>query len=113
MSDDTILKNVAFGIENTNIKISSVKLPENVTPTITNRDFVIATGQTHSLEEFVEEAFNQLGLNWRNHVEINNTLMRPTDIAISKADPSKAMQKLNWKAKYKMREVVQMMIEPL
>jgi GDPmannose 4,6-dehydratase len=78
-----------------------------------SEDFVIATGQTHSLEEFVEEAFNQLGLNWRNHVEINNALMRPTDIAISKADPSKAMQKLNWKAKYKMREVVQMMIESL
>ncbi len=76
-------------------------------------DFVIATGQTHSLEEFVEEVFTQLGLNWQNHVEINNTLMRPTDIAISKADPSKAMQKLNWQAKYKMREVVQMMIEPL
>ena len=76
-------------------------------------DFVIATGQTHSLEEFVEEVFTQLGLNWQNHVEINNALMRPTDIAISKADPSKAMQKLNWKAKYKMREVVQMMIEPL
>ena len=78
-----------------------------------SEDFVIATGQTHSLEEFVEEVFTQLGLNWQNHVEINNTLMRPTDIAISKADPSKAMQKLNWKAKYKMREVVQMMIEPL
>ena len=78
-----------------------------------SEDFVIATGQTHSLEEFVEEVFTQLGLNWQNHVEINNALMRPTDIAISKADPSKAMQKLNWKAKYKMREVVQMMIEPL
>ena len=78
-----------------------------------SEDFVIATGQTHSLEEFVEEVFTQLGLNWQNHVEINNTLMRPTDIAISKADPSKAMQKLNWQAKYKMREVVQMMIEPL
>ncbi len=78
-----------------------------------SEDFVIATGETHSLEEFVEEVFTQLGLNWQNHVEINNTLMRPTDIAISKADPSKAMQKLDWKAKYKMREVVQMMIEPL
>ena len=78
-----------------------------------SEDFVIATGLTHSLEEFVEEVFTQLGLNWQNHVEINNTLMRPTDIAISKADPSKAMQKLNWQAKYKMREVVQMMIEPL
>ena len=78
-----------------------------------SEDFVIATGLTHSLEEFVEEVFTQLGLNWQNHVEINNALMRPTDIAISKADPSKAMQKLDWKAKYKMREVVQMMIEPL
>ena len=78
-----------------------------------SEDFVIATGETHSLEEFVEEVFNQLGLNWQNHVSINNALMRPTDIAISKADPSKAMQKLNWKAKYKMREVVQMMIESL
>ncbi len=78
-----------------------------------SEDFVIATGETHSLEEFVEEVFNQLGLNWQNHVSINNALMRPTDITFNKADPSKAMQKLNWKAKYKMREVVQMMIESL
>ena len=73
-------------------------------------DFVIATGETNSLEQFVEETFNQLGLNWKNHIEINEEFIRPSEITISRADPSKAMQKLNWKAKYKMREVIKMLL---
>jgi GDPmannose 4,6-dehydratase len=73
-------------------------------------DFIIATGETNSLEQFVEETFNQLGLNWKNHIEINEEFIRPSEITISRADPSKAMQKLNWKAKYKMREVIKMLL---
>ena len=76
-------------------------------------DFVIATGETNSLEQFVEETFNQLSLNWQNYIEINEEFIRPYEITMSRADPSKAMQKLNWKAKYKMREVIKMMLKLL
>ena len=76
-------------------------------------DFVIATGETNSLEQFVEETFNQLSLNWQNYIEINEEFIRPYEITMSRADPSKAMQKLDWKAKYKMREVIKMMLKLL
>lgn len=75
-------------------------------------DFVIASGETNTLEVFVMEAFNQLGLNWNNHVTIDEALFRPTDIKVSIANPTKAIEKLNWKAKYKMREVIEMMLKP-
>jgi GDPmannose 4,6-dehydratase len=75
-------------------------------------DFVIASGETNTLEVFVMEVFNQLGLNWNNHVTIDEALFRPTDIKVSIANPTKAIEKLNWKAKYKMREVIEMMLKP-
>jgi GDPmannose 4,6-dehydratase len=74
-------------------------------------DFIIATGETNSLEQFVGEAFSQLGLDWKNHVEINQELIRPSEITISKANPSKALKKLKWKAKYKMVDVVRMLLK--
>jgi GDPmannose 4,6-dehydratase len=74
-------------------------------------DFVIATGETHSLEEFVAEAFHSLGLNWRDHVLTDPSLYRPTEITVGKGDPSKAWKILGWRAKYKMRDVVRMMVE--
>jgi GDPmannose 4,6-dehydratase len=73
-------------------------------------DFVIATGETHSLEEFVDKAFSVLNLNWRNHVVQDQSLFRPTDILISSADASKAKQKLGWQAKVNMHGVVANMI---
>ena len=76
-------------------------------------DFIIASGETNTLEVFTIEVFNQLGLDWTNHVKINEGLLRPTDIKVSIANPAKAMQKLNWKAQYKMREVIEMMLKPL
>ena len=82
---------------------------QNKTP----EDFVIASGETNTLEVFVMEVFNQLGLNWNNHVTIDEALFRPTDIKVSIANPTKAIEKLNWKAKYKMREVIEMMLKPL
>lgn len=51
-------------------------------------DFVIATGETHSLLDFIAEAFATQVLNRRNHVEIDFALMRPTDLAVSRSDPS-------------------------
>lgn len=78
--------------------------------TSTAGDFVIATGESHSLQEFVAAAFEELGLDWRAHVEHDTALMRPTDIARSKGNPSKALNVLGWKADYGMRDVVRMML---
>lgn len=74
-------------------------------------DFVIATGQTYSLQDFVSHAFSALGLNWRDHVRQSEALFRPTDLSISRANPSKAQQRLGWKASVLMPQVVQLMIE--
>lgn len=75
-------------------------------------DFVIATGETRSLEEFVNEAFIQTGLNWRDHVEFNHGLLRPTENLIATANPGKAHIHLGWRAKSKLREVVKAMLDP-
>lgn len=74
-------------------------------------DFVIATGETHSLSEFVAEVFGNLGLDWRKHTEHDDSLMRPSDIEKSFANPGKAERLLGWKAKYRMRDVAKMMVE--
>jgi len=74
-------------------------------------DYVIATGETHRLEDFVNGVFTSLGLNWREHVETNQNLFRPTDILTVRANPGKAARKLGWKARYKMRDVARMMVE--
>lgn len=74
-------------------------------------DYVIATGQTNSLQNFVETVFTNLNLNWRDHVEYNADLKRPTDIDISIANPKKAEEILKWKASYYMRDVAGMMVE--
>ncbi len=73
-------------------------------------DFVIATGETHSLEAFVSEAFSVLNLDWRAHVEQSAEFFRPTDLQISRADPSKARRVLGWAASSKMKDVVRTMI---
>jgi GDPmannose 4,6-dehydratase len=74
-------------------------------------DYAIATGESYSLEEFVAEAFRCLGMNWRDRVLTDASLLRPTDLAISRANPIKAKEKLGWQAKYKMHDIVRMMIE--
>ena len=74
-------------------------------------DYVIATGETYALEEFVAAAFATLGLDWRAHTVIDASLYRPTEIALGRGNPSKAKAKLGWEAKYKMHDVVRMMVE--
>jgi GDPmannose 4,6-dehydratase len=69
-------------------------------------DFVIATGQTHKLKDFIQMAFETVGLNWENYVEIDPNLFRPTDLAIGKANPNKALEKLGWKANKNLEEIV-------
>ncbi|MBD2357550.1 GDP-mannose 4,6-dehydratase [Tolypothrix sp. FACHB-123] len=74
-------------------------------------DYVIATGESTSLEDFVSAAFASLNLDWREHLVIDNSLLRPTDLEVGRGNPAKAENQLRWQAKYKMKDVVQMMVE--
>lgn len=74
-------------------------------------DYIIATGQSHTLAEFVETAFDFVGKNWRDYVSADEHLMRPTDILKNKVNPSKAERQLGWKARNGMKDVIRMMLE--
>jgi len=74
-------------------------------------DFVIATGETNSLRDFVGAAFSCVDLDWREHVESDPGLFRPTDLAVSKANPQKALNVLAWGAKNTMKDIVKNMID--
>lgn len=74
-------------------------------------DYVIATGETNKLEYFVQYTFEKLGLDYKDYVTQDQSFIRPTDLQISKADPSKAKNLLNWEAKYKMKNVIDFMLE--
>lgn len=74
-------------------------------------DYVVATGETNSLEEFVAEAFRCNGLDWRNHVETDPSLLRPSEIMVGRGNPRKAFDQLGWRAKFKMQDVIKMMVE--
>jgi len=73
-------------------------------------DFVIATGESHTLEEFVDEAFRSLGMDWKAHVDIDPALFRPNDLAVSVGNPGKANTLLYWRAQTFMADVVRNMI---
>jgi GDPmannose 4,6-dehydratase len=73
-------------------------------------DCVIATGESHSLEEFVLDVFSRLGLEWKKHVIQDESLLRPTDILVSRANPGKASRRLGWKARLRLPEVVEGML---
>ncbi|WP_114651936.1 GDP-mannose 4,6-dehydratase [Polynucleobacter necessarius] len=77
------------------------------------QDFVIATGTTITLEEFVKTAFEQANLNWQDHVVQDPSFFRPTDLAIGKADPSYALKMLGWKASTCGAKVVEKMYQSL
>lgn len=77
----------------------------------TPQDFIIATGKSHTLKEFINRTFSSLDLNWEEHVLIDEVLRRPTDLQIGRADPSKANRELNWKAKYDLNMIIDRMIE--
>ncbi|BAZ87882.1 GDP-mannose 4,6-dehydratase [Dolichospermum compactum] len=74
-------------------------------------DYVIATGENTSLEDFVAAAFASVNLEWRDHVVVDSSLFRPTDLAVGKGNPSKAKIQLGWEARYKMQDVVKMMVD--
>jgi GDPmannose 4,6-dehydratase len=76
-------------------------------------DFLIATGQTNTLESFVASSFECVGLNWQDHVDIDKSLFRPTEILWGGGNAEKAAVKLGWKARSLMRDIVKNMIEAL
>ena len=75
------------------------------------RDYVIATGRSESLEYFVSQAFANFGLDWQQHVRIDPTLLRPSDIRYGAADPSLAQRMLGWHAQRQVDGVVSAMCE--
>jgi len=74
-------------------------------------DFVVATGSTYSLADFTAAAFGELGLDWHDHMELDNELQRPSDILCSKGNAGKAYAELGWKPSYTMPDVVRMMVQ--
>jgi GDPmannose 4,6-dehydratase len=73
-------------------------------------DYVIATGAGRSLQELVELAFSELGLHWKDHVVIDESLLRPTDILEGCGNPVRAEKQLGWKAAYRLEDVVREMV---
>lgn len=74
-------------------------------------DYVIATGETHTVKEFVELAFGFAGLDWKKYVIIDKTFYRPAEVNILLGDYSKARKKLRWKPQVKFKELVKMMVD--
>jgi GDPmannose 4,6-dehydratase len=77
----------------------------------TAEDFVIGTGETHSVREFLELAFHQVGLDWQAHVKIDERYFRPAEVDLLLANPSKANRELGWKPKVGFKELVKRMVE--
>ncbi|HEV3040050.1 MAG TPA: GDP-mannose 4,6-dehydratase [Candidatus Angelobacter sp.] len=74
-------------------------------------DFVIATGETHSINELLDVAFSYVGLEWKKYVEIDPKLVRPAEVDYLCGDASKARRILDWKPKVNFRQLVEMMVE--
>lgn len=74
-------------------------------------DYVIATNETHSVKEFVTEAFGLLGLDWEKHVKYDARYERPAEVDLLIGDPTKARKKLGWEPRVKFKELVKIMVE--
>ncbi len=74
-------------------------------------DFVIATGETHSVREFLDEAFGYLDLDWHDHVEIDPRYFRPAEVDLLIGDSSRAQERLGWRPRVSFPELVRMMID--
>ena len=74
-------------------------------------DFVIATGETHSVREFCQEAFQFVGLDWERYVEVDERYLRPAEVDILIGDPGKARARLGWEPKVKFKDLVRIMVE--
>ena len=74
-------------------------------------DYVVATGETHSVEEFVQEAFSYLDLDWRKYVVQDPRYYRPAEVDLLVGDPSKAGEKLGWEPAVDFRQLVRIMVD--
>jgi GDPmannose 4,6-dehydratase len=74
-------------------------------------DYVLATGETHSVRELIEVAFSALDLDWQKHVEIDPRYFRPAEVDLLLGDATKAREKLGWRPRVGFRELVKMMVE--
>jgi GDPmannose 4,6-dehydratase len=74
-------------------------------------DYVIATGETHTVQEFVEIAFGHAGLNWEEHVKLDPKFIRPAEVDLLIGDPSKAKETFGWEPSVNFRGLVEMMVD--
>jgi GDPmannose 4,6-dehydratase len=74
-------------------------------------DYVLATGETHSVEEFLDESFGYAGLDWREYVKIDPRYFRPSEVDLLIGDYAKAKEKLGWEPTVRFQELVQMMVD--
>jgi GDPmannose 4,6-dehydratase len=74
-------------------------------------DYVVATGETHSVREFCQEAFSHAGLDWREHVKVDPRYFRPAEVDVLLGDPRKAKEKLGWEPKVGFKELVRIMVD--
>ena len=74
-------------------------------------DFVIATGETHTVREFLEETFGYLGLDYKKYVHIDKSYLRPIEVNLLRGDYSKAKKKLGWKPRTTFRQLVRLMVD--
>jgi GDPmannose 4,6-dehydratase len=74
-------------------------------------DYVLATNETHTVEEFLEEAFTYAGLNWRDYVKIDPRYFRPAEVDLLIGDYSRAKEKLGWEPTVRFKELVRMMVD--
>ena len=74
-------------------------------------DYVLATGETHSVREFLEEVFGYLNLNWQDYVEIDSRLFRPAEVDLLQGDYSKAKRVLGWEPKVKFNDLARLMVD--
>jgi GDPmannose 4,6-dehydratase len=74
-------------------------------------DYVVGTGETHSVQELCEVAFSHVGLNWRDYVVQDPRFMRPAEVDLLVADPSKAHRVLGWKPEVSFEQLIGMMVD--
>jgi GDPmannose 4,6-dehydratase len=74
-------------------------------------DYVVATGETHSVREFLQEAFSYVNLDWEKHVELDPRYLRPTEVDLLLGDASKAKRQLGWEPKTKFSDLVRIMVD--
>jgi GDPmannose 4,6-dehydratase len=74
-------------------------------------DYVVATGETHSVREFLEEAFSYVGLHWQDYVKVDPKYLRPAEVDILLGDPAKARARLGWTPRVTFKELVRLMVD--